>query len=94
VNGIESANSSGGMIHAAVPQGAEEEMQFVQKAMEKGVIYLIGEAEVVAKPESSWFKKLVVDYGYSFLRKNFRQGQTVLAIPRTRLLRVGMTYEV
>ncbi|KAI9401020.1 hypothetical protein POPTR_001G069650v4 [Populus trichocarpa] len=94
VNGIKSANSSGGMIHAAVPQGAEEEMQFVQKAMEKGVIYLIGEAEVVAKPESSWFKKLVVDYGYSFLRKNFRQGQTVLAIPRTRLLRVGMTYEV
>lgn len=94
VNGIESANSSDGMIHAAVPQGAEEEMQFVQKAMEKGVIYLIGEAEVVAKPESSWFKKLVVDYGYSFLRKNFRQGQTVLAIPRTRLLRVGMTYEV
>ncbi|XP_011036222.1 PREDICTED: potassium transporter 5-like [Populus euphratica] len=94
VNGIKSANSSGGMIHAAVPKGAEEEMQFVQKAMEKGVIYLIGEAEVVAKPESSWFKKLVVDYGYSFLRKNFRQGKTVLAIPRTRLLRVGMTYEV
>jgi len=94
VNGIKSANSSGGMIHASVPKGAEEEMQFVQKAMEKGVIYLIGEAEVVAKPESFWFKKLVVDYGYSFLRKNFRQGKTALAIPRTRLLRVGMTYEV
>lgn len=94
MNGIKSANSSGGMIHASVPKGAAEEMQFVQRAMEKGVIYLIGEAEVVAKPESSWFKKLVVDYSYGFLRKNFRQGQTVLAIPRTRLLRVGMTYEV
>ncbi|CAK7336014.1 unnamed protein product [Dovyalis caffra] len=94
VNGIKSANSSSGMISASVPKGAEEEMQFVQRALEKGVIYLIGEAEVVAKSESSWFKKLVVNYGYSFLRKNFRQGEKVLAIPRTRLLRVGMTYEI
>ncbi|KAJ6393266.1 hypothetical protein OIU77_022691 [Salix suchowensis] len=94
LNGIKSANSSGGMIHASVPEDAEEEMQFVQKAMERGVFYLIGEAEVVSKPDSSWFNKLVVDYGYSFLRRNFRQGKTALAIPRNRLLRVGMTYEV
>lgn len=72
----------------------EEEMQFVEKAMEKGVVYLLGEAEVVAEPESSLFKKIVVNYAYSFLRKNFRQGENILEIPRTRLLRVGMTYEI
>lgn len=80
---------------APVPlQGAEEEMQFVQKAMEHGVYYSIGETEVVAKQDSSWIKKFVVNYAYSFLRKNFREGEQGLAIPRTRLLRVGMTYEI
>ncbi|KAG6581970.1 Potassium transporter 5, partial [Cucurbita argyrosperma subsp. sororia] len=72
----------------------EEEMQFIEKAMEKGVVYLLGEAEVVAERESSLFKKIVVNYAYSFLRKNFRQGENILEIPRTRLLRVGMTYEI
>ncbi|CAI0463739.1 unnamed protein product [Linum tenue] len=72
----------------------EEETQFVQKAMEKGVVYLLGEAEVVAEANSSLLKKLVVNYAYSFLRKNFREGEKVLAIPQTRLLRVGMTYEI
>ncbi|KAK4481201.1 hypothetical protein RD792_012083 [Penstemon davidsonii] len=74
--------------------GAEEEMQFVEKAMDQGVFYLIGEAEVVAKQDSSMLKKFVINYAYSFLRKNFRQGEKMLAIPQTRLLRVGMTYEI
>ncbi|XP_038704437.1 potassium transporter 5-like [Tripterygium wilfordii] len=88
-----SRNSSNRIVHAPI-QGAEEEMQFVQKAMEKGVVYLLGEAEVVAEPNSSLFKKMIVNYAYSFLRKNFREGEKVLAIPRTRLLKVGMTYEI
>ncbi|KAJ4825926.1 Potassium transporter 5 [Turnera subulata] len=91
-----SSRSSKGIRSAAAPAqaGAEEEMQFVQRAMEKGVVYLLGEAEVVAEPNSSMFKKIVVNYGYRFLRKNFREGEKILAIPRTKLLRVGMTYEV
>lgn len=92
--GIGSSDSSRRMVSAAVPKSAEEEMQFVQRAMNKGVFYLIGETEVVAEPNSSWFKKLIVNYAYGFLRKNFRQGEKLLAIPRTRLLKVGMTYEV
>lgn len=74
--------------------GAQEEIQFVQIAKDKGVVYLLGEAEVVAKPNSSMFKKIVVNYAHSFLRKNFRQGERFLAIPQSRVLRVGMTYEV
>ncbi|KAI3467831.1 hypothetical protein Pfo_024494 [Paulownia fortunei] len=92
-NAARSANSSN-RISPAPLQGAEEEMQFVQTAMEQGVFYLIGEAEVVAKQDSSLLKKFVINYAYSFLRKNFRQGKKMLAIPRTRLLRVGMTYEI
>ncbi|KAF5746358.1 hypothetical protein HS088_TW06G00529 [Tripterygium wilfordii] len=88
-----SASSSDQTAHTSV-QGAEDEVQFVQKAMERGVVYLLGEAEVVAEPNSSFFNKMVVNYAYSFLRKNFRDGKKVLAIPRTRLVKVGMTYEI
>uniref|UniRef100_A0A803PIY1 Potassium transporter n=1 Tax=Cannabis sativa TaxID=3483 RepID=A0A803PIY1_CANSA len=88
-----SSNSSSRIVSAPL-RGAEEEMQFVQQAMDKGVVYLLGEAEVVAAHRSSFLKKMVVNYGYSFLRKNFRQGEKVMSIPSTRLLRVGMTYEI
>ncbi|KAF8020946.1 hypothetical protein BT93_G1380 [Corymbia citriodora subsp. variegata] len=92
-NVVKSTNSSGRTVFSPT-RVAEEEMQFVQKAMERGVVYLLGEAEVVAEPKSSWFKKIIVNYAYSFLRKNFRQGEKIMAIPRNRLLRVGMTYEI
>ncbi|XP_061352782.1 potassium transporter 5-like [Gastrolobium bilobum] len=75
-------------------QGAEEEIKFIEKAKEKGVVYMLAEAEVVAQPNSSILNKIVVNYAYSFLRKNFRQGDNLMAIPRNRLLKVGMTYEI
>ena len=75
-------------------QGAEDEIRFIERAMEKGVVYMLGEAEVVARPNSSILNKIVVNYAYSFLRKNFRQGEKLMAIPRKRLLKVGMTYEI
>ncbi|XP_057954795.1 potassium transporter 5 [Malania oleifera] len=94
--------SSGSIQSISIPKlinsgpilGAEEEMQFVQKTMEKGVVYLLGEAEVVAEQKSSLVKKMVVNHVYSFLRRNFRQGEKVMSIPQSKLLRVGMTYEI
>ncbi|XP_047309598.1 potassium transporter 5 [Impatiens glandulifera] len=82
-----------GIVHASI-EGIQEEMDFVQRARDNGVVYLLGEAEVRAKENSSFFKKFVVNYAYGFLRKNSRQGEKVLEIPRTKLLRVGMTYEI
>ncbi|CAK9324528.1 unnamed protein product [Citrullus colocynthis] len=91
VSGSKSRGSDRQVLGVAA---VEEEMGFIEKAKKKGVVYLLGEAEVVAEPKSSLFKKIVVNYAYSFLRKNFRQGENILEIPRTRLLRVGMTYEI
>ncbi|KAJ1390757.1 Potassium transporter [Sesbania bispinosa] len=89
-------NKSSSTNFSAPPilQGAEEEMKFLEKAMEKGVVYMLGEAEVVAHPNSSILNKIVVNCAYSFLRKNFRQGENSMAIPHRRLLKVGMTYEI
>ncbi|KAL7135253.1 hypothetical protein ABFS83_11G081100 [Erythranthe nasuta] len=91
---ISASHSSNNNNNRNIAQGVDEELRFVQTAMDQGVFYLIGEAEVVAKQDSSLLHKFVINYAYSFLRKNFRQGEKVLAIPRTRLLRVGMTYEM
>ncbi|XP_075480933.1 potassium transporter 5-like [Primulina tabacum] len=81
-------------IPLALLPAAEEQMRFIDKAMDQGVFYLLGEVEVVAKKDSSLVKKIVINYAYTFLRKNFRHGEEMLAIPQKRLLKVGMTYEV
>ncbi|KAH9713621.1 Potassium transporter 5 [Citrus sinensis] len=93
-SGVPNSTDSSNRMVAQPLQGAEEEMQFVQKAMERGVVYLLGETEVVAEQNSSLLKKIVVNYVYRFLRKNFREGDKTLAIPKSRLLKVGMTYEI
>jgi KUP system potassium uptake protein len=72
----------------------EEEQRYIEREMEKGVVYIMGENEVVARPHSSLLKKIIVNYAYAFLRKNCRQGDKVLSIPRSHLLKVGMSYEI
>lgn len=89
-----SVRKSSNFYEPIIIQGPEEEIKFIDKATENGVVYMIGEAEVVAHPNSSILNKIVVNYAYSFLRKNFRQGEDSIAIPRKRLLKVGMTYEI
>ncbi|KAF8722307.1 hypothetical protein HU200_022620 [Digitaria exilis] len=72
----------------------EEEQKFIQREAEKGAVYILGESEVVARPQSSLLKKIVVNYIYSFLRKNFMQGEKMLSIPHGKLLKVGISYEI
>lgn len=70
------------------------EKEFIQRELEKGVVYILGETEIKAGPNSSFIKKIVVNYMYSFLRKNFRQGEKAFSIPRQQVLKVGMVYEI
>ena len=72
----------------------EEAQKIIQSEVNNGVIYILGETEVVAKPHSNLLKKIVVNYVYSFLRKNSRNGEKMLSIPRGQLLKVGITYEI
>lgn len=88
-----SAHSSG-RISEEQSRTIAEEKQFIQRELQKGVVYILGETEIKAGPESSFIKKIVVNYMYSFLRKNFRQGDKAFAIPRQQVLKVGMVYEI
>ncbi|KAF8722306.1 hypothetical protein HU200_022619 [Digitaria exilis] len=72
----------------------EEDQKLIQREVDNGVVYIVGESEVVAKPHSNLLKKIVVNYIYSFLRKNSRNGEKMLSIPRGQLLKVGITYEI
>lgn len=72
----------------------EKEKQLIDTEMQRGVVYLMGEANVIAGPKSSPTKKIVVDYVYAFLRKNLTEGEKVLSIPKDQLLKVGITYEI
>ncbi|KAF8050705.1 hypothetical protein N665_1900s0003 [Sinapis alba] len=75
-------------------QSVESQKDLVEKAREKGMVYLMGETEITADKDSSLFKKFIVNHAYNFLKKNCREGDKALAIPRSKLLKVGMTYEL
>ena len=72
----------------------QQEQQAILEEMNKGVVYIFGESEVVARPHSSLLKKTVVNYIYSFLRKNSRNGEKMMSIPRRQVLKVGISYEI
>ncbi|XP_057482190.1 potassium transporter 4 isoform X4 [Actinidia eriantha] len=71
-----------------------EELLDLIHAKEAGVAYIMGHSYVKARRSSSFLKKLVIDIGYSFLRKNCRGPAVALNIPHISLIEVGMTYYV
>lgn len=71
----------------------DELLQLIQ-AKEAGVAYIMGHSYVKARRSSSYLKKLVIDIGYSFLRKNCRGPAVALHIPHISLIEVGMIYYV
>ncbi|CAM0943538.1 unnamed protein product [Alopecurus aequalis] len=72
----------------------EEDQKLIQREVDNGVVYILGETEVVAKPHSNLLKKVAVNYIFNFLRKNSRKGEKMFSIPRGKLLKVGITYEI
>ncbi|XP_024960413.1 potassium transporter 7-like [Cynara cardunculus var. scolymus] len=75
-------------------QSLENELAFLHKAKESGVVYLLGHGDIRAKKESWFIKKLIINYFYAFMRKNCRRGIATLSVPHTHLIQVAMTYMV
>ncbi|XP_070016578.1 potassium transporter 4-like isoform X2 [Nicotiana sylvestris] len=75
------------------PEVRDELLDLVQ-AKEAGVAYIMGHSYVKARRSSSFWKKLAVDVGYTFLRKNCRGTAVALNIPHISLIEVGMIYHV
>ncbi|CAN6470512.1 unnamed protein product [Victoria cruziana] len=71
-----------------------EELMDLIEAKYAGVAYIMGHSYIKARRASSFLKKLVIDFGYSFLRKNCRGPAVALNIPHISLIEVGMIYYV
>ncbi|KAI4319415.1 hypothetical protein MLD38_033014 [Melastoma candidum] len=70
------------------------DVEVIEGALRAGVVHLIGESDVTAGKGAGLWKRLLIDYAYNFLKRNLRQSDKVLDIPRGQLLKVGMTYEL
>ncbi|KAJ3682897.1 hypothetical protein LUZ60_013124 [Juncus effusus] len=73
-------------------KAVREELEELFNAKESGTAFILGHSHVKTKPGSSILKKLAVDYGYNFLRRNCRGPDVALKVPPASLLEVGMVY--
>lgn len=86
--------SENAVIDARTMESLQEELDFLENEMKSGVVYLMGDSEVIASEDSSLFKRFIVNYAYDILKKNCKKGQAALEIPHRNLLQVGMTYYI
>ncbi|WRX08660.1 Potassium transporter - like 3 [Theobroma cacao] len=75
-------------------QMVQKEIEIVDKALQTGIVHLIGETEIIAGKGAHIGKRVLIDYAYNFLKKNLRQSDKVFDIPHQRMLKVGMTYQL
>ncbi|KAL5723662.1 Potassium transporter 8 [Ranunculus cassubicifolius] len=73
---------------------AREELQELMEAREAGMAFILGHSHVRAKSGSSLIKKIVINFGYDFLRRNSRGPTYALSIPHASTLEVGMVCHV
>ncbi|KAJ0979758.1 hypothetical protein J5N97_015232 [Dioscorea zingiberensis] len=72
----------------------DEEVEMVEREWRNGVVHLVGQSELMAKKGSGFWKKVVINYAYNYLKRIVRQQDEVFTIPRSNLLKVGMTIEL
>uniref|UniRef100_A0A7N2N528 K+ potassium transporter C-terminal domain-containing protein n=1 Tax=Quercus lobata TaxID=97700 RepID=A0A7N2N528_QUELO len=80
--------------HMQPAEAVEREIEGVDKAWHAGIVHFIGEIKVIAKKGASFGKRILIDYAYTFLKRNLRDSDEVFDIPHKRMLKVGMTYEL
>ncbi|XAR61298.1 hypothetical protein NMG60_11034951 [Bertholletia excelsa] len=94
-NKLENGNNSGKVEEQEEQMEAlEREIEVLDQAWRAGVVHLLGESEVIASKGAGVGKRILIDYGYNFLKRNLRQTEKVFDIPHEKLLKVGMTYEL
>ncbi|XP_050250932.1 potassium transporter 2 [Quercus robur] len=81
-------------VQTEVEAQLQEELAYLYAAQQAGTAFILGHSHVRAKQGSSLFKRLAIDFGYNFLRRNCRGPDVALKVPTVSLLEVGMVYVV
>ncbi|KAH9610739.1 hypothetical protein KSS87_016849 [Heliosperma pusillum] len=71
-----------------------QELEDLWAAQQAGTAFIIGHSHVMAKQGSSFIRKIAINFGYNFLRRNCRGPDVALRVPPVSLLEVGMVYVV
>ncbi|XP_022887575.1 potassium transporter 6-like isoform X1 [Olea europaea var. sylvestris] len=78
-----------------IDRDARKELRELMEAREAGVAYILGHTYVRAKQGSNLVKKIVINFGYDFLRRNCRAPTYALnSVPHASTLEVGMVYHI
>lgn len=73
---------------------AREELRELMEAREAGMAFILGHSYVRAKSGSGLLKRLAINVGYDFLRRNSRSPAYAVSIPYASTLEVGVVYYV
>lgn len=71
-----------------------DDIRFLYKAKEAGLVYFLGHTHVKGNKQASAVKRLIVNYIYSFLKRNCRESGAALRIPHECLVEIGLIYDV
>ncbi|KAL6520297.1 Potassium transporter 8 [Orobanche minor] len=77
-----------------IDREARVELEELMEAREAGMAFILGHCYVKAKAGSSLIKRIVINVGYDFIRRNSRAPTYVSSFPRASTLEVGMIYHV
>lgn len=66
----------------------------MEDAQHNKVVYLMGRVDLQASTGLNIFKKIFLEYFYNPIERNCRTQTDSWNIPRSRLIEVGMSYEL
>ncbi|KAG6423562.1 hypothetical protein SASPL_113962 [Salvia splendens] len=81
-------------ISSTIADIEEDELEFLSKCRDAGVVHIMGNTVVRARRESRIYKKIAIDYIYAFLRKICRGNSVIFNVPHESLLSVGQIFFV
>lgn len=73
---------------------AMEELCELMEAREAGIAYILGHYYVRAKRGSGLIRRLAINLGYDFLRRNFRAPTHAIDVPHASSIEVGMVCHI
>ena len=72
----------------------EDELEFLKRCRDSGVVHILGNTVVRARRDSGLVKRVVIGYFYAFLRKICRENSAIFNVPHESLLNVGQVFYV
>lgn len=66
----------------------------VEMAQQNKVVYIMGRVDLMASTDLNFLKRVVLEYFYNPMERNCRTQTDSWNIPRSRLIEVGMSYDL